>query len=663
MRNGISIAGVLFLLSAGTPAPGGELWKTPVGGDVWDLAPTGDLDGDGKNDVLAGAADNAVRALSGADGHVLWSYPAGGDVWCVASFPDLDGDQKPEAVAGTGGNEVLVISQGKLYWSFAAGGDVWCLAEMGDTNGDGVPELACGSGDNNVHCLDLKTKSLRWSRDLGGDVWSLAAAGKSLNADAVPDLVAGTGSDLIVALGGVGGGVIWDYPTLGDVWRVVLVGDVDNDSVPDVVAGTGGDRILCLPGKSSGHAPPFLWQSHAGSDIQVLVVAPDYDRDGLPEILAGGLDNVLRLLNGRTGLDRWSVDADGSIKDAIVGPDLDADGVPDVIYATDGSTVNAVSGSNKAPLWTHYAEIDATFWSLASLPDVDGDALADLAAGSALNEIIGLPSVPQIPPDSVNDLACVAAQTPGGPGVLLTWSDAPRTTSVRIFEGTGETKVLLGEVQGGVERLQSPLSGSADPREFTAISVGRGGESTPETCTATLAPPPVADLTCSADGSGRAKASWLLPDPGLRTLDGVRVRVDGVALALSPPAATSIDLGNPPPGEHTVLVATVWGPWESPSETCTFEAGEAGAAPFIRGDANTDGRLDIADGVSILLYLFLGKSLTCLAAVDGNGDHGTDISDAVYLLAFLFGGGGPPPAPYPACGVDRAIECGSFTGC
>ena len=67
--------------------------------------------------------------------------------------------------------------------------------------------------------------------------------------------------------------------------------------------------------------------------------------------------------------------------------------------------------------------------------------------------------------------------------------------------------LLLGEVPGGVERLLGPLTGSADPRVFTAISAGRGGESTPETCSATLAPPPVGELACAGGSGSGAQAS------------------------------------------------------------------------------------------------------------------------------------------------------------
>lgn len=658
------ILGVLGATMPGARGRAGELWKTPTSGDVWDLAPADDLDGDGKKDLLAGAADNTVRALSGLGGKVIWSAPAGGDVWCVSPFPDLDGDGKGEAAAGTGGNEVLVISSsGKLLWSYGTGGDAWCLAEAGDSTGDGVPELACGAGDNQVHLLDLKERKLLWTQDLAGDVWSVAG-GKDLSGDGVPDVVAGTGSDRIAALSGKNGALLWQYNTVGDVWRVLIAGDLDQDSVPDVVAGTGGNRVLCISGKPPGQGVPrLLWQSHAGSDIRVLVPAPDYDRDGLGEILAGGLDNVLRLLRGSSGEEVWAVTADGAIKDALIAPDLDGDGAADVFYSTDGSTVNAVSGANKASLWTHAAEADAIFWSLAPLPDLDGDGIPDLAAGSSLNEIIGLPAVPRVLPDPVNDLACVAAQAAGGPGALLTWTDAPLTASVRVFEVAGAANTLLGEVPAGVQRLLTAISGSADPRDFSVIAVGRGGESSPEGCTATMAPPPVASLTCSADLSGAAAASWALPDPGLRQLDGVRVALDGAALGLLPAGTTSLALGKLAPGIHTVVVTTVWGPWDSPTETCKLEVRLPAGTAFVRGDANGDSKYDISDPITVLLHLFLGEKVPCRAALDGNGEGGADISDAVYLLMHLFLNGSPPPPPFPECGVVEGAECASFPAC
>jgi len=88
---------------------------------------------------------------------------------------------------------------------------------------------------------------------------------------------------------------------------------------------------------------------------------------------------------------------------------------------------------------------------------------------------------------------------------------------------------------------------------------------------------------------------------------------------------------------------------------------------FIRGDANSDGALQISDAVFILQYLFAaGESPSCLDASDSNDDGYIDISDVMKILMYLFGDLPAPPAPYPDCGVDTtedSLDCGSFPPC
>ncbi|MEE2889450.1 MAG: hypothetical protein VX404_03315 [Planctomycetota bacterium] len=75
--------------------------------------------------------------------------------------------------------------------------------------------------------------------------------------------------------------------------------------------------------------------------------------------------------------------------------------------------------------------------------------------------------------------------------------------------------------------------------------------------------------------------------------------------------------------------------------------------PFIRGDCNGSGFLNIADAIILLNYLFgLSSGVTCPDACDPNDDEQTNIADAIYLLAALFTGGASPLPPYPTCGDD-----------
>ncbi|MEM7166115.1 MAG: DUF1800 family protein [Planctomycetota bacterium] len=97
--------------------------------------------------------------------------------------------------------------------------------------------------------------------------------------------------------------------------------------------------------------------------------------------------------------------------------------------------------------------------------------------------------------------------------------------------------------------------------------------------------------------------------------------------------------------------------------------------PFIRGDANVDLGVDIADALRVLNFLFPQPpdvvTLPCEDAADANNDESINVADAVYILSYLFSGGAEPPAPFPACGDDLdiigpvapALTCASYPAC
>lgn len=77
-----------------------------------------------------------------------------------------------------------------------------------------------------------------------------------------------------------------------------------------------------------------------------------------------------------------------------------------------------------------------------------------------------------------------------------------------------------------------------------------------------------------------------------------------------------------------------------------------GADAFLRGDSNQSGRVDNADPIHVMSYLFQGGDTpSCLRSADVNADDAIDIADAISLLSHLYSGGEPPSPPYPRCGV------------
>ncbi len=77
---------------------------------------------------------------------------------------------------------------------------------------------------------------------------------------------------------------------------------------------------------------------------------------------------------------------------------------------------------------------------------------------------------------------------------------------------------------------------------------------------------------------------------------------------------------------------------------------------FVRGDVNQDSQINIADGIAILGYRYLGTSFgSCLSAADTNDSGSISTTDAVQLFSYLYLGGGPP-APPTTCGIDPTTD-------
>ena len=95
--------------------------------------------------------------------------------------------------------------------------------------------------------------------------------------------------------------------------------------------------------------------------------------------------------------------------------------------------------------------------------------------------------------------------------------------------------------------------------------------------------------------------------------------------------------------------------------------GEVPGQEFQRGDANDDGRTNIADAPWIIRGLFhAGPPNVCDKAADANDDGVNDSSDAVYVISYLFVDGPTPPPPFGMCGADPtddSLSCNTTSNC
>jgi hypothetical protein len=117
------------------------------------------------------------------------------------------------------------------------------------------------------------------------------------------------------------------------------------------------------------------------------------------------------------------------------------------------------------------------------------------------------------------------------------------------------------------------------------------------------------------------------------------------------------------------------GPWSLAGGAIAFTAAFSDGSsavyiavtPFIRGDANADGAVDLSDAVSVLLRLFAGgREPDCGKSSDADDSGEVEITDAVAVLEYLFLDGSCPVAPFPACGIDGSsdgLTCESYGPC
>lgn len=169
-------------------------------------------------------------------------------------------------------------------------------------------------------------------------------------------------------------------------------------------------------------------------------------------------------------------------------------------------------------------------------------------------------------------------------------------------------------------------------------------------------------LTCDPiSGSNQVHISFCDPG-GFTQFD---VTVNGVLTMVLPPTGGVIKtlVPLPGPGGYAVCVIGV-GMTSMVQDCCQF------AIPptqrFVRGDANADGALNIADVITDLNLVFSGAPVLCLDAADANDDGVVNIADPIYLVLHILSTGPAPSFPYPFCGTDPTIDglnCVSFPPC
>jgi hypothetical protein len=88
------------------------------------------------------------------------------------------------------------------------------------------------------------------------------------------------------------------------------------------------------------------------------------------------------------------------------------------------------------------------------------------------------------------------------------------------------------------------------------------------------------------------------------------------------------------------------------------------AVDFLRGDANSDGVLSLADAYFIYSHVFRDHAAPeCREAGNANGDRKIDVADAIWIVNYLFRNGPASPEPFPLAGPGTeldALPCAAY---
>jgi hypothetical protein len=228
----------------------------------------GDVNGDGKLDVVTGNFTSKSVSLLVNDGHGAMEPPVNyslGRQPCDVALEDLNGDGKLDIATGNPNTVSILLNNGDgtfgAVHEYPAGRDTWAFA-VGDLSGDGRPDIATANRSRSSSTVLIN----RGDGSFGAPVDYRAGPGPStvtigdVNGDGMNDVVTANGSsdpngifgdwlDSVSVFLGKGDGTfrptrtyrVRDAYSDQRVFITVRIGDVNGDGRPDLVTGNLGD--------------------------------------------------------------------------------------------------------------------------------------------------------------------------------------------------------------------------------------------------------------------------------------------------------------------------------------------------------------------------------------------------------------------------------------
>jgi hypothetical protein len=552
----------------------------------------GDVNGDGKPDLVVSSADLSVLLNTTAPGAATptftakQSFPGGGINGGVVRIDDVNGDGKPDLIAPT---QLLtnMTAPGAPTASFAVSGSGFGIAAaVGDLNGDGKPDVASVILGNPMVEVTLNTTvpgaapTFAPPADFGTGTTPYSVAIADFNGDGLPDLaVANRDSKNVSVLLNttvLGAATITpDFPqaarlTVGSNPYTVALGDLNGDGKPD----------LAVANFNSNSVSVLLNTTAAGSATTTFAPTQDFPTGTHPIVV------VVADLNGDDKPDLAAANRDG------VGP-----GTLSVLLNTTapGATTPTFAPNVEFPIGTYPSSV--------AVGDLNGDGKPDLAVANSLNTGASTLSV------LLNTTPTGAASPSFAPTVDIPTQFGPSSVALADFNGDGRPDIVYATppLAGTVSVLLNTTAPGATTLSFAPRQDFTTGVLTRSVAVSDLNGDGLPDLAVAFSSSNVAVLLNTTP-PGVTTLT-FAPKQDFPTGAL-PVFVTAGDVNgdgkpdlitaNQTGGSISVLLnATVPGTATPAFASQDFSADPmGGSAPFAVaiGDLNGDGRADVSVG-------------------------------------------------------------------
>lgn len=244
----------------------------------------GDLNADGKTEILVASVSGKIHCLSG-DGKCCWTFPTQSRLDYTLVLADLDRDGQLELLANTKSGWLFCLNaNGRLRWKFFAEPNAGPPA-VADLNGDEFPEIVFGTDLQKIFCLNHQGEYL-WHQELDGDFGRTLPLICDLDGDGHREILL-TRSEVcqnpaVIALN-ASGKILWEAPTTMHGYGPLAVVDFENDGQQEILVVDKSTSIYCFDAQGKRRWERVL----PGHGIFFAPAVADLDGNGTFELISG----------------------------------------------------------------------------------------------------------------------------------------------------------------------------------------------------------------------------------------------------------------------------------------------------------------------------------------------------------------------------------------